>query len=484
MVRVRYAPSPTGEIHIGNARTALFNYLFAKHHNGTFILRLDDTDEKRSTKEAIDSMVRDITWLGLDWDEGYLKGGAYGPYRQKERLSIYNHYIDVLLQENFAYELYYTDEEVEKIREDYEKTLRTFSYRKLKENETEGRVREFKEKGINPAIVFKVEEDKEIIVNDLVRGNVKFNSSEFKDFVIRRSNGLPVYNYATVIDDALMQITHVIRAEEHLSNTPKQILIFEALHFPLPLFAHISLILAPDRTKLSKRHGATSLGQFREMGILPEALFNFLALLGWSPKDNREFFTKDELINLFDLDNVNKAPAIFDFEKLKWMNHKYIVDKDARDLCIDALPYLKDAYGIAECNEKIVSIVDAVKGNMNVIPDVIPYSKPFFEELVIPEGSDEEQILKDRDVLKTFAYVLSHIDSVQFNQEAIEAFLDSLRENVGVGSKKIYHPLRVALYYSKNGPELYKIFLVLGKDEVKARLTKAINLVKQLTQVW
>ena len=484
MIRVRYAPSPTGEIHIGNARTALFNYLFVKHHNGTFILRLDDTDEKRSTKEAIDSMVRDITWLGLDWDEGYLKGGNFGPYRQRERIPIYNHYIDILLQNNFAYELYYTDEEVEKIREDYEKTLRTFSYRKLKENETEGRVREFKEKGINPAIVFKVAEDKEIIVNDLVRGNVKFNSSEFKDFVIRRSNGLPVYNYATVIDDALMQITHVIRAEEHLSNTPKQILIFEALNFPLPLFAHISLILAPDRTKLSKRHGATSLGQFREMGILPEALFNFLALLGWSPKDNREFFTKDELINLFDLDNVNKAPAIFDFEKLKWMNHKYIVDKDARDLCIDALPYLKDAYGIAECNEKIVSIVDAVKGNMNVIPDVIPYSKPFFEELEIPQGSDEEKILKDRDVLKTFTYVLSNIGSVQFNKEAIEAFLDSLRENVGVGSKKIYHPLRVALYYSKNGPELYKIFLVLGKDEVKARLTKAINLVKQLTQVW
>jgi nondiscriminating glutamyl-tRNA synthetase len=482
MVRVRYAPSPTGEIHIGNARTALFNYLFAKHHNGTFVLRLDDTDEKRSTKEAIDSMVRDITWLGLDWDEGYLKGGDYGPYRQRERISIYNHYIDILLQTNFAYELYYTDEEVDKIREDYEKTLRTFSYRKLKENETEARVREFKEKNINPAIVFKVEEDKDIVVNDLVRGNVKFNSSEFKDFVIRRSNGLPVYNYATVIDDALMQITHVIRAEEHLSNTPKQILIFQALNFPLPLFAHISLILAPDRTKLSKRHGATSLGQFREMGILPEALFNFLALLGWSPKDNREFFTKDELINLFDLDNVNKAPAVFDFEKLKWMNHKYIVDRDAKDLCADALPYLKDAYGVTECNEKIVSIVDAIKGNMNVIPDVVPYSKPFFEELEIPAGSDEEKILKDRDVLKTFTYVLSHIDSVQFNKEAVEAFLDSLRENVGVGSKKIYHPLRVALYYSKNGPELYKIFLVLGKDEVKARLTKAINLVEQLTQ--
>ncbi|MFU2158926.1 glutamate--tRNA ligase, partial [Caldisericum sp. AR60] len=323
MVRVRYAPSPTGEIHIGNARTALFNYLFARHNKGTFILRLDDTDEKRSTQEAIDSMIRDITWLGLDWDEGYLKGGDFGPYRQKERIDIYNHYIDILLQKGYAYELYYTDEEVESIREEYEKTLKTFSYRILKENETEERRRSFKEKGITPAIVFKVEENKEIVVHDLVRGDVVFNSNEFKDFVIRRSNGLPVYNYATVIDDALMRITHVIRAEEHLSNTPKQILIFEALNFPLPTFAHISLILAPDRTKLSKRHGATSLGQFRDLGILPEAMFNFLALLGWSPKDNREFFTKEELIELFDLSNVNKAPAIFDFEKLKWMNHKY-----------------------------------------------------------------------------------------------------------------------------------------------------------------
>ncbi|MGC8722237.1 MAG: glutamate--tRNA ligase, partial [Caldisericaceae bacterium] len=324
MVRVRYAPSPTGEIHIGNARTALFNYLFARHHKGTFVLRLDDTDMKRSTDAAVKSMLNDITWLGIDWDEGFLKGGDYGPYRQRERMDIYNHYIDLLLNNGSAYELYYTDNEIQELRESYEKELKTFSYRKLKETETESRVREFKDKGIQPAIAFKVEEGKEIVVNDLVRGNVHFNSSEFKDFVIRRSNGIPVYNYATVIDDALMKITHIIRAEEHLSNTPKQILIFEALNFPLPTFAHISLIFAQDRTKLSKRHGATSIGQFREMGFLPHALFNFLALLGWSPKDDREFFTKEELINLFDLDAVNKAPAIFDIDKLKWMNHKYI----------------------------------------------------------------------------------------------------------------------------------------------------------------
>ena len=482
MVRVRYAPSPTGEIHIGNARTALFNYLFARHNKGTFILRLDDTDEKRSTQQAIDSMVKDITWLGLDWDEGYLKGGEYGPYRQKERLDIYNYYIDILLQKGYAYELYYTDEEVESLREEYEKSLKTFSYRILKENETEERRNSFKEKGLIPAIVFKVEENKEIVVHDLVRGDVVFNSNEFKDFVIRRSNGLPVYNYATVIDDALMKITHVIRAEEHLSNTPKQILIFEALDFPLPTFAHISLILAPDRTKLSKRHGATSLGQFREMGILPEAMFNFLALLGWSPKDNREFFTKEELIELFDLESVNKAPAIFDFEKLKWMNHKYILEKNSVDLCKLVLPYLEESYHVSECDDKILLIIDAVKGNMNLTKDIVALSKPFFERSLHSISESDLNVIKDFDALKTFEFVVQNIENVKFNKDEVENFLNSLKDKLGILGKKIYHPLRIALFYSRNGPELWKIFLILGKDEVKTRLNEAINLVKKLIQ--
>jgi len=482
MVRVRYAPSPTGEIHIGNARTALFNYLFARHNNGTFILRLDDTDEKRSTQEAIESMVRDITWLGLDWDEGYLKGGDFGPYRQKERLPIYNHYIDILLQNGFAYELYYTDEEVESIRQEYEKLGRPFFYRTLKENETEERVRTFKEKNLQPAIVFKVEENKEIVVEDLVRGNVKFNSNEFKDFVIRRGNGLPVYNYATVIDDALMKITHVIRAEEHLSNTPKQILIFQALNFPLPKFAHISLILAPDRTKLSKRHGATSLGQFREMGILPEAMFNFLALLGWSPKDNREFFTKDELIQLFDLESVNKAPAIFDFEKLKWMNHKYILEKDPKELCSCVINFIEEKYGKIPCDEKLILMIDAVKGNLNFTKDITTLIEPFFERKEIEKDTEEGRILSDPDVIKTFEYVLSNLDSLNFEKESIENFLNSLKEKLNINSKKIYHPLRVALFYSKNGPELYKLFLILGRNEVKERILKALEFTKTSVQ--
>ena len=472
MVRVRYAPSPTGEIHIGNARTALFNYLFAKHHNGTFILRLDDTDEKRSTKEAIDSMVRDITWLGLDWDEGYLKGGAYGPYRQRERLPIYNHYIDVLLQENFAYELYYTDEEVEKIREDYEKTLRTFSYRKLKENETEGRVREFKEKGINPAIVFKVAEDKEIIVNDLVRGNVKFNSSEFKDFVIRRSNGLPVYNYATVIDDALMQITHVIRAEEHLSNTPKQILIFEALHFPLPLFAHISLILAPDRTKLSKRHGATSLGQFREMGILPEALFNFLALLGWSPKDNREFFTKNELINLFDLDNVNKAPAVFDFEKLKWMNHKYIVDTPADKLYEVYREITPDADKFPK--EKLIDFIETMKEHFNTIKDIDTLASTVFAPYEIKEEYINK--LKELNAVNLISEFKKRLETLEpFDKDSVLALIKEVGKALQIKGRNLYFPLRLAVTMQEEGIEVHEYIYFIGKEETLSRLQKVLE---------
>jgi len=472
MVRVRYAPSPTGEIHIGNARTALFNYLFARHNKGTFIIRLDDTDEKRSTREAIDSMIKDITWLGLDWDEGYLKGGAYGPYRQKERLDIYNHYIDILLQNGFAYELYYTDEEVEATREEYEKTLKTFSYRKLKENETEERRRSFKEKGIQPAIVFKVEEGKDIVVHDLVRGDVTFNSSEFKDFVIRRSNGLPVYNYATVIDDALMKITHVIRGEEHLSNTPKQILIFNALNFPLPTFAHISLILAPDRTKLSKRHGATSLGQFKDLGILPEAMFNFLALLGWSPKDNREFFTKEELIELFDLSSVNKAPAIFDFEKLKWMNHKYLTQTPA-----ERIYEVGENIGIdfsKKPKEWWLSFIETMKEHFDTVKDVERISLQLFEPYEIKMDIIEKiKEYNARELIEKFKDRLQSLEP--FTMDTILSLIRELGKELKIKGKNLYFPLRLAITMKEEGMEVHEFIYFIGKDETIARLTKVLE---------
>ena len=477
MVRVRYAPSPTGHIHIGNARSALFNYLFARHSNGVMILRLDDTDRRRSTDEAIKSMLEDISWLGIEWDEGYLKGGPYGPYRQTERMDLYNKYIEILLKENKAYNLYYTEEEIKQIRDEYTKANKKFSYRYLKETETEQRRNSFKQthKDILPAVVFKVKQNREIIVNDLVRGKVKFNSSEFSDFVIRRTNGIPVYNYATVIDDALMKITHIIRAEEHLSNTPKQLFIYDALNFPHPLFAHVSLILAPDRSKLSKRHGATSVGEYRDRGYLPEALFNYLALLGWSPKDNREFFTKEELIQLFTLENVNKAPAVFDINKLTWMNHRYIANADTKRICSLTLPYLKEMKWADKCDEKTLFLVETVKGNMDVLPDIVKVARPFFEDIGIPQGEKEQKILNTPETKIVFQYVSEKLSAVPFEKEALDNFLNGLKGVLNLPGKKIYHPLRVALYGSKNGPELSRIILLLGINETVNRLNRVIE---------
>ncbi len=477
-IRVRYAPSPTGHIHIGNARSALFNYLFARHNNGVLVMRLDDTDRRRSTDEAIKTMLQDIQWLGIDWDEGYLKGGDYGPYRQTERMDLYNHYIDILLSEEKAYELYYTEEEIHSLRDSYEKEGKKFSYRELKEKETEQLRNAFKNKNLKPAIVFKVEKDEEIIINDLVRGNVAFNSNEFKDFVIRRENGTPVYNYATVIDDALMKITHIIRAEEHLSNTPKQLFIFNALNFPPPQFAHISLILAPDRTKLSKRHGATSVGQYREMGFLPEALFNYLALLGWSSKDDREFFTKEELINLFTLESVNKAPAVFDIDKLKWMNHHYISKADDERICRLALPYMIEKKWIKEdsnCSLKLLNTVNAVKGNMETIKDIIKVAAPFFEEIDLVKTEEEQRILKQGESKIVFSYLIGKLQNIEFTEGELDKFINELKTALKLPGKKIYHPMRIALIGSKSGPELTKIMLILGKERVIDRFSKALN---------
>ncbi len=469
MVRVRYAPSPTGEIHIGNARTALFNYLFARHERGTFILRLDDTDRRRSTEEAIKSMVQDINWLGIDWDEGYLKGGEFGPYRQSERMDIYNHYVDTLLERGSAYELYYTEEEIQSIREEYEKTLTVFSYRKLKENETEERRKSFKDKGISPAIVFKVEEDVDIKINDLVRGEVHFSSSEFSDFVIKRSNGIPIYNYATVIDDALMKITHVIRAEEHLSNTPKQILIFKALDFDLPVFAHISLILAEDRTKLSKRHGATSIGQFRDMGFLPEAMFNFLALLGWSPKDNREFFSKEELIELFTIESVNKAPAVFDINKLKWMNHRYIENLSGKEI-YDKAKEIGIKFEERDKDWWLGFIVD-MKEHFNTLKDIDMNAKPLFDEFILNEVYVDT--LKNLHVLELLNKVKNKLEEIDIWDK--EKILEAIRitgKELQIKGKNLYFPIRLAVTGKDEGMEVHEYMYFIGKEETLMRLKK------------
>ncbi len=476
-VRVRYAPSPTGHIHIGNARSALFNYLFAKQNNGVMILRLDDTDRKRSTDDAIKTMLEDISWLGIEWDEGYLKGGLYGPYRQTERMDLYNKYIDILLKEGKAYNLYYTEEEIKETRKRYEKQNKKFNYREIKENETEARRNSFKQTHPNilPAVVFKIEDREEIIVNDLVRGKVTFNSNDFSDFVIRRTNGIPVYNYATVIDDALMKITHIIRAEEHLSNTPKQLLIYDALNFPHPLFAHVSLILAPDRTKLSKRHGATSVGEYRDKGFLPEALINYLALLGWSPKDNREFFTKEELINLFTLENVNKAPAVFDINKLKWMNHRYMENLSAEEIILRAkeinIHFPKMDLGWWK------ELIETAKEHLITLSDIAAISNPFFKGFVFEEGVLYElKQFEPSNLLKTFKENLTNVKD--WNMTETLSTIRKTGKELKIKGRNLYYPLRLAITGSKEGLEIHEFVYFLGKEKTLKRIEFAIKELK------
>jgi len=342
-LRVRFAPSPTGPFHIGGARSALFNWLLARKEGGKFVLRIEDTDLERSTKASEENIKEALRWLGIDWDEGVDVGGPYGPYRQTERLGLYREYTDKLLTSGHAYYCYCTEDELEAERQRQLAKGETPRYGGHCRSLTAADRERLAAEGRKPTVRFRVPEGQAIVFNDLVRGTVSFDSAGIGDFVIVKSDGIPVYNYAVVLDDALMRITHVIRAEEHLSNTPRQIVIYQALGLPLPEFGHISLILGKDRAKMSKRHGATAVEQYRNLGYLPAALVNFLALLGWAPEGEEEIFSREELIAKFSLDRVAKNPAVFDVDKLNWLNAHYLRQAGPAVITELALPHLEAA---------------------------------------------------------------------------------------------------------------------------------------------
>ena len=319
-MRLRFAPSPTGPFHIGGARSALFNWLLARKHGGKLVLRIEDTDLERSSKESEENIKAALRWLGMDWDEGPEVGGPYGPYYQTQRLDIYRQYTEQLLASGQAYHCYCTEEELETERQALLAKGETPRYGGRCRNLSEEEKAALEAAGRKPVVRFRVPEGQDIVFQDMVRETVRFESAGVGDFVIVKSDGIPVYNYAVVIDDMLMKITHVIRAEEHLSNTPRQWLLYKALGFEAPQFGHISLILGKDRSKMSKRHGATSVEQYRQLGYLPEAIVNFLALLGWAPPGEEELFTSQELIEKFSMDRVAKNPAVFDVDKLNYIN--------------------------------------------------------------------------------------------------------------------------------------------------------------------
>ena len=483
-MRVRFAPSPTGPFHIGGARSALFNWLLARKTGGKLILRIEDTDLERSSRESEENIKSALKWLGIDWDEGIDVGGEYGPYRQTERLPIYAEYTDRLLASGKAYRCYCTDQELDAERQKLMAEGQTPRYLGKCRHLTSADEAALLAEGRKPTVRFRVPENQDITFQDAVRGTVSFDSNGIGDYVIVKSDGIPVYNYAVVLDDALMKITHVVRAEEHLSNTPRQILLYQALGLPLPIFGHVSLILGKDRSKMSKRHGATSVEQYKALGYLPDALVNFLALLGWSPVGEQEIFSSAELIELFSLDHVAKNPAVFDIDKLNWINSQYLKRLDLDSLTEMALPHLRDAGLIdaeltAERKAWVTQVVGAVREYISFAAQIPEHAAVFFQDEITMENDETADVLRDPDVpqvMEAFLNKLAAMDPV--DGEQVQAALKAVGKELKLGGKKVFMPVRVALTGKMHGPELIALIPLLGVARTTARIRRSLALVQ------
>ncbi|RCW41257.1 MULTISPECIES: glutamate--tRNA ligase [unclassified Halanaerobium] len=482
-IRLRFPPSPTGKIHIGNMRTALFNWIVARQKGGKLVLRIEDTDQARSTKEFEDIILREMQWLGLDADEGVGIGGDYGPYRQTERIDIYKEYAEKLLEEGKAYHCYCTQKELEEMREKALAEDRMPRYDGSCRNLTEEEKEKFRQEGREPVIRFRLPDKKEdIIVRDLIRGDVKFNSSVLDDFIIFKSDGMPTYNFAVVIDDALMKISHVIRGEDHLSNTPKQILLYRSLGFDLPNFAHLPLILDENRAKLKKRgKDSVYVGEFREQGYLPEALFNFMALLGWSPGDE-EILSREEIIEKFSIKNVNKSGAVFDRDKLNWVNGKYIRESDLDRIVDLSIPFLvkagliDDKQAVQE-REWLKKVIDEVRTSVDYLAQIPEEAELFLTDI---EFSDKEKAAEEfagEDVRLVFETLKDKLYALEkITPEAVDNIFKEMKNELPVKARTIYHPVRFAITAKKSGPEMTSVISIFGADEVARRLDYALEL--------
>src|SRR6266542_2359037 len=459
-MRVRFAPSPTGQLHVGNARTALFNWLLAHGKDGTFILRIEDTDAERSTRESEHSILEDLRWLGLDWDEGPDVGGLHGPYRQSERLHLYASYANELMTGGHAYFCFCSPQQLDAERQADLAAARPPRYRGTCRSLAPEESRRRMEAGERPVIRFKVPDSTEVAFHDVVRGDVTFNTEQFGDPIIVRSDGRPQYNFAVVIDDALMEITHVIRGEDHISNTPRQILLYQALGFTAPQFAHLSLVMGPDHTPLSKRHGATSVLEFRERGYLAEALVNYLALIGWSPGGDQELLPIQELARRFALEDVGHSAGIFDQEKLAWMNRHYMKEAAPARLAAEAARYLI-ARGFLKRRtdtgmEYLVSVLPMAVGSVDRIEE-IPDRLKFlfdFDPATSAARPDVAEILKEPGAREVIAALPDAIDRALLDRETFRAMANRVKERTGQKGKALFHPIRVALTGEGGGPEL------------------------------
>jgi nondiscriminating glutamyl-tRNA synthetase len=476
-VRVRFAPSPTGLLHIGNARTALFNCIFSRHYGGRFVLRIEDTDVERSTEESVDRILEDLHWLGLQWDEGPDRNGPYGPYRQSQRLSLYRDNTERLLREEQAYKCFCSPERLEALRKEQISKGTMPRYDGQCRSLTKEDISRMESSGGRPAIRFHVRKGA-IPFEDLIHGKMNFESEGIGDFIIMRSDGMAAYNFACVIDDHLMEITHVIRGEDHLSNTPRQIQIYRALGWQPPEFAHHTLILGPDRSPLSKRHGSTTVSQYREEGFLPEALLNDLVLLGWTPPSGDEILSLDRMIKDFSIGAVSTSAPIFNRKKLEWLNSQYIRKQDDESLFRMLLPHLeKTGLPVREIDLQYLSkVISILKENLVVLSQIGEYLGIFFDEKFHFED-DVRAVLLDPDNRKTLENILEVVKiTLEMTEDGWRSLVSSMEERTGRKGKGLLAPLRAAVTGKTKGPELARTLPLLGKERVIKRLEMALEI--------
>ncbi len=484
-VRVRFAPSPTGYLHIGGARTALFNWLFARKMGGKLILRIEDTDTERLKEDSVSQILTSLKWLGLNWDEGPEAGGECGPYYQSERRDLYSKYAQQLLDEGKAYYCFCTPADLEAEREKQRAAKQPFRYARTCRDLDPEVAKARAAAGEPYSVRIKIPTEGSITVHDLIHGDVTFNMDQFDDFVIVKSNGMPTYNFAVVVDDHLMGMTHVLRAEEHLSNTPKQLLIYEALGFEPPKFGHMPMILAPDRSKLSKRHGATSVEEFRAQGYLPEAIINYLTLLGWGPGDEREIFTLEETVKLFELEQMSKKAAVYDTKKLTWMNGQYLSELPLEKILPEAETFfIKDGLvtkeWLAENKEYFAKLVDTVRVRVKTLQEVADASAYFFKDV---EAYDEKGVAKHfkPEAAELLEKCIAALEADEvFDLTSTEAIYNKIAADNGLALGKVIHPTRLALTGRTVSPGMFDVMVLLGKEKTLARMRKAVEYIKSL----
>lgn len=464
MVRSRFAPSPTGNLHIGGARTALFNYLYSKHHGGVFVLRIEDTDIERSRDEYVDDILGGLSWLGLDWDEG--------PFYQKDRTVLYREHAERLIKAGLAYKCYCSAEMLEEKRKaalkeggkpHYDRTCRDL------------RPDDPAYAGKPYVLRFRTPLTGEVSFNDLVRGKITFKCEELDDLIILRTDDTPTYNFTVVIDDALMGITHIVRGDDHINNTPRQIVIYEALGYPVPEFAHVPLIHGKDKARLSKRHGATSLLEYRNEGFLPEALMNYLARLGWAHGD-QEIFTREELIEKFDLPAVGRSPSVFDMDKLTWLNGHYLKTLPEDEIADRLMPFLEKIGIKTERDSRLVRIVVSLRERAKTLKEMAQMAEYFFRDDHAVDDAARAKFLTPatKPILEDFASALNGISSMD-DEESLKGTLEGLTKKYNAKPVAVIQPIRVALCGKTVSPGIFEVIAILGKESVERRIKRAIE---------